>query len=40
MCTAVKRLINFDGIGDTYLLREGKPLEDYKKDEKNYEAAA
>lgn len=40
VCTAVKRRINFDSVGDNYLLKEGKSLSDYQKDEQNYEASS
>jgi hypothetical protein len=32
VCTAVKKLINFDGVGNNYILKESKNLSDYQKD--------
>jgi hypothetical protein len=38
VCTAVKKLIDFDSVGTNYILREGKTLNDYQRDEQNYAA--
>lgn len=40
VCTAVKKSINFDSVGNNYILKEGRSLDDYKKEEKNYETTS
>lgn len=36
----MEKLINFDSVGNNYILKEGKFLDDYKKDEQDYESSS